>query len=109
MVQQCVKQHDGCGNWFRLYYSDLQTTVNRFNRDSVVSANGISIKLTGEAESYAYHAVLNYNGLKEQFLIYPDLSWGLGGTILASTESEFAYFTAWNLWVKFVGLKGSRG
>lgn len=106
MVQQYVRQHDGCGNWFHLYYQDLQTTVNRFNRDSVVSANGISLRLTGEAESYAYHAVLNYNGLNVQFLIYTDLSWGLGRTLLASSESEFAYFTAWSLWVKFTGFRG---
>lgn len=108
MVQQYVRQHDGCGNSSHLYYRDLQTTVNRFNRDSVVSGNGISIRLTGEAESYAYYAVLNYNSSKVQFLIYPDLSWGLGSTILASTESEFAYFTAWNLWVKFTGFRGAR-
>ena len=106
MVQQYVRQHDGCGNWFSLYYTDLQTTVNRFNRDSVVSANGISIRLTGEAESYAYYAVLSYLNLKIEFLIYPDLSWSLGRTLLASRESEFAYFTAWNLWVKFTGFKG---
>lgn len=108
MVQQYVHQHDGYGNQIHLYYRDLQTTINRFNRDSVVSGNGISIRLTGEAESYAYHAVLNYNGLRVQFLIYPDLSWGLKDTILASTESEFAYFTAWNLWVKFTGFRGAR-
>lgn len=108
MVQQYVRQRDGYGNWSCLYYRDLQTTINRFNRDSVVSGNGISIRLTGEAESYAYHAVLNYNGSRVQFLIYPDLSWGLGSTILASTESEFAYFTAWNLWVKFTGFRGAR-
>ena len=108
MVQQYVRQHDGYGNSICLYYSDLQTTVNRFNRDSVVSANGISIRLTGEAESYAYYAVLDYNGLKVRFLIYPDLSWGLKDTILASTESEFAYFTTWNLWVKFTGFRGVR-
>lgn len=108
MIQQYVSQHDRCGNLVHLYYQDLQTTINRFNRDSVVSGNGISIRLTGKAESYAYHAVLNYNGLKVQFLIYPDLSWGLGSTILASTESESAYFTAWNLWVKFIGFRGSR-
>lgn len=108
MVQQYVQQQDGCGNWFSLYYRDIKTTINRFNRDSVVSANGISIRLTGEAESYAYHAVLNYNGIKIQFLIYADLSWGLKDTILASTESEFAYFTAWNLWVKFTGFRGAR-
>lgn len=108
MVQQYVRQHDGCGNWTHLYYRDLQTTVNCFNRDSVVSANGISIRLTGEAESYAYHAVLNYNGIKIQFLIYADLSWGLKDTILASTESEFAYFTAWNLWVTFTGFRRAR-
>jgi hypothetical protein len=106
MVQQYIQQHDGCGNWIHLHYPDLQTTVNRFNRDAVVSANGVSISLTGEAKSYAYHAVLCYQGLKIQFLIYPDLSWGLGGTILASKESEFAYFTAWNLWVKFTGFRG---
>ena len=108
MVQQYVRQHDGCGNWTHLYYRDLQTTVNRFNKDSIVSGNGISIRLTGEAESYAYHAVLSYNGIKIQFLIYADLSWGLKDTILASTESEFAYFTAWNLWVKFTGFRGAR-
>lgn len=108
MVQQYVKQHDGRGNSFSLYYSDLQTTVNRFNRDDYTRGNGLSISLTGDAETYAYHAVLNYNGLKVQFLIYPDLSWGLKDTILASTESEFAYFTAWNLWVKFVGFRGAR-
>lgn len=106
MVQQYVRQHDGCGNYNHLYYTDLQTTVNRFNRDSVVSANGISIRLTGEAESYAYYAVLSYFNLKIEFLIYPNLSWGLGRTLLASSESEFAYFTAWNLWVKFVGFRG---
>lgn len=106
MVQQYISQHDGFGNRIHLYYQDLQTTVNRFNRDAIVSGNGISIRLTGEAESYAYHAVLDYNGLKVRFLIYPDLSWGLGGTILASKDSEFAYFTAWSLWVKFVGFRG---
>lgn len=108
MVQQFVSQHDGYGNCRYLYYSELQTTINRFNRDAIVSGNGISIRLTGEAESYAYHAVLDYNGLKVRFLIYADLSWGLKDTILASTESEFAYFTAWNLWVKFTGFRGAR-
>ena len=106
MVQQYISQHDRFGNRIHLYYQDLQTTVNRFNRDAIVRGNGISIRLTGEAESYAYHAVLDYNGLKVRFLIYPDLSWGLGGTILASKDSEFAYFTAWSLWVKFVGFSG---
>ena len=108
MVQQYVRQHDGYGNCRYLYYPELQTTINRFNRDAIVSGNGISIRLTGEAKSYAYHAVLNYNGVKIQFLIYPDLSWGLKDTILASTESEFAYFTAWNMWVKFTGFRGAR-
>ena len=106
MVQQYISQHDGFGNRIHLYYQDLQTTINRFNRDPIVSANWVSISLTGEAESYAYHAVLDYNGLKVRFLIYPDLSWGLGATILASNESEFAYFTAWSLWVKFTGFRG---
>ena len=106
MLHPYIRQHDGYGNWFHLYYSDLQTTVNRFNRDAIVSGNGISIRLTGEAESYAYHAVLSYLNFKIDFLIYPDFSWGLGGTILASSESEFAYFTAWDLWVKFVGFRG---
>lgn len=78
MVQQYISQHDVFGNLIHLYYQDLQTTINRFNRDSVVSANWVSISLTGEAESYEYHAVLDYNGLKVRFLIYPDLSWGLG-------------------------------
>ena len=105
MVQQYVRQHDGYGNCRYLYYPELQTTINR---DAIVSGNGISIRLTGEAESYAYHAVLNYNGVKIRFLIYPDLSWGLKDTILASTESEFAYFTAWNMWVKFIGFRGAR-
>lgn len=108
MVQQFVSQHNGYGNQINLYYQEIQTIVNRFNRDSVISANGISIRLTGEAESYAYHAVLNYNVIKIQFLIYADLSWGLKDTILASTESEFVYFTAWNLWVKFTGFRGAR-
>lgn len=108
MVQQYIKQHDGYGNSLCLYYSDLQTTINRFNRDAIVSGNGISIRLTGKAESYAYYAVLSYLNFKIEFLIYPDFSWGLKDTILASTESEFAYFTAWNLWVKFVGFRGVR-
>lgn len=108
MLHPYIRQHDGYGNWFHLYYSDLQTTINRFNRDAIVSGNGISIRLTGEAESYAYHAVLSYLNFKIDFLIYPDFSWGLGGTILASSESEFAYFTAWDLWVKFVGFRGAR-
>lgn len=108
MVQQYIKQHDGYGNSLCLYYSDLQTTINRFNRDAIVSGNGISIRLTGKEESYAYYAVLSYLNFKIEFLIYPDFSWGLKDTILASTESEFAYFTAWNLWVKFVGFRGVR-
>lgn len=107
MLHPYIRQHDGYGNWFHLYYSDLQTTVNRFNRDAIVSGNGISIRLTGEAESYVYHAVLSYLNFKIDFLISPDFSWGLGGTILASSESEFAYFTAWDLWVKFVGFRGA--
>ena len=108
MVQQYVQQHDGYGNSICLYYQEIQTTVNRFNRDAIVSGNGISIRLTGKAESYAYYAVLSYLNFKIEFLIYPDFSWGLKDTILASTESEFAYFTAWNLWVKFVGFRGAR-
>lgn len=105
MVQQYVRQHDGYGNSLCLYYSDLQTTVNRFNKDGYTKGNGLSVELTGSAESYAYYAVLSYRNLKIEFLIYPDLSWGIGRTILASTESEYAYFTAWNLWVKFTGFK----
>ena len=106
MVQQYIPQHNGCGNSFRLSYNDLKATVDKFNSNPTTKANGVSIILTGEAESYAYQAVLSYRNLKIEFLIYQDLNWRLGSTILASKESEFAYFTAWNLWVKFTGLKG---
>ena len=106
MVQQYVSQHDGCGNWFRLYYKDLQNIVSQFNNNRTVQANGLSISLTGDAESYAYYAVLEYKGVKIGFLIYQNLGWDLVDVILASREKEYAYFTAWNLWVKLSGFKG---
>ena len=108
MVQQYVRQQ--MGMVIRLIFTIViyKQLLIDLTRDSVVSANGISIRLTGEAESYAYYAVLSYLNFKIEFLIYPDFSWGLGRTLLASSESEFAYFTAWDLWVKFVGFRGGR-
>ena len=106
MVQQYISQYNKYGHPVRLSYDVLQVVVNQFNNNPTTLANGVSINLTGNAESYAYQAVLNYKNLKIQFLIYPDKSWGLGRTILASTESEYAYFTAWNLWAKLTGFSG---
>lgn len=105
MARQYILQHDGYGNYSYLYYKDLQKIINQFNSNPTVQANGLSVSLTGEGESYAYQAVLSYRNLNTEFLIYQDLRWGLGRTILASTESEYAYFTAWNLWVEFTGFK----
>lgn len=105
MVQQCISQYNKYGHLVHLSYDVLQVVVNQFNNNPSTVANGVSINLTGDAESYAYHAVLGYKGIRIQFLIYPDKSWGLGSTILASTESEFAYFTAWNLWSKLTGIR----
>ena len=59
MVQQYVPQYSGCSNSYRLSYNQLKETVNKFNSSPTTRANGVSIILTGEAESYAYHAVLN--------------------------------------------------
>ena len=103
MARQYILQHDGYGNYSYLYYKDLQKIINQFNSNPTVRANGLSISLTGEGESYAYQAVLSYRNLKIEFLVYQDLSWRLGSTILASTESEYAYWTARNLWVEFTG------
>ena len=101
MVQQYVPQYSGCSNSHRLNYKYLKETVNKFNSSPITKANGVSIILTGEAESYAYHAVLKYREHKIRFLIYPNMGWGLGDTILASTISEYAYHTALNLWFRF--------
>ena len=105
MVQQHISQYNKYGYLVHLSYDVLQVAVTQFNNNPTTLANGVSIILTGDAESYAYHAVLNYKERKLHFLIYPDKSWGLGGTILSSTESEFVYFTAWNLWAKFTRIK----
>lgn len=101
MVQQYVPQYSGCSNSYRLSYNQLKETVNKFNSSPTTRANGVSIILTGEAESYAYHAVLKYREQKIRFLIYPNMGWGLGSTIIASTEAEYAYHTALNLWFRF--------
>ena len=106
MVRQYILQYDRYGNYSYLYYEELQKILNQFNSNPTVQANGLSVSLTEGGESYAYQAVLSYENLKIEFLIYQNLIWRLGRTILASTESEFAYFTAWNLWVKFNGFKG---
>lgn len=106
MVQQYIPNNSGCSNSHRLSYKYLKEIVNKFNSSPTTKANGVSVILTGEAESYAYHAVLKYQGQKIRFLIYPSMSWGLGSTILASTEKEYAYFTAFNLWFRFTGFKG---
>lgn len=106
MVRQYIPQYSGCSNSHRLSYKDLKEIVNRFNSNPTTKANGVSVILTGEAESHAYHAVLKYRGQKIRFLIYPSMGWGLGSTILASTEKEYAYFTAFNLWFRFTGFKG---
>lgn len=108
MVQQYIPQPNWSSNSVRLSFNDLKATVNRFNSNPSTKSNGVSVILTGEAESYAYHAVLKYRGQKVHFLIYPSMGWGLGNTILASTEKEYAYWTAWNLWVKFTGFRGAR-
>lgn len=101
MARQYILQQDGYGNYSYLYYKDLQKIINQFNSNPTVQANGLSVSLTGEGESYAYQAVLSYRNLNTEFLIYQDLRWGLGRTILASTEAEYAYHTALNLWFKF--------
>jgi len=101
MVQQYVPHYSGWSNSYRLSYKQLKETVNKFNSSPTTKANGVFIILTGEVESYAYHAVLKYRGQKIRFLIYPNMGWGLGDTIIASTEAEYAYHTAWNLWFKF--------
>ena len=101
MVQQYISHYNKYGHPVRLSYDVLQVVVNQFNNNPTTLAKGVSINLTGNAESYAYQAVLNYKNLKIQFLIYPDKCWGLGDTILASTEKEYAYWTAWNLWFRF--------
>lgn len=106
MVRQYILQHDGYGNYSYLYYEELQKIINQFNSNLTVQANGLSISLTGEGESYAYQAVLSYRNLKIGFLIYQDLNWRLGSTILGSKEEEYAYWIAWNLWVKLSGFKG---
>lgn len=105
MVQQYVPQYSGCSNSHRLNYKYLKATVNKFNSNPTTKANGVSVILTGEAESYAYHAILKFKQQKVRILIYPNMGWGLGSTILVSPEAEYAYHTAWNLWVKFTGFK----
>lgn len=106
MVRQYIPQYSGCSNSHRLSYKDLKEIVNRFNSNPTTKANGVSVILTGEAESHAYHAVLKYRGQRIRFLIYPSMSWGLGSTILASTEKEYAYHTALNLWFGFTRFRG---
>ena len=105
MVQQYIPQPNWNSNSVRLSFNVLKETVNRFNSNPTTKANGVSVILTGEAESYAYHAVLKYYGQKIRFLIYPSMGWGLGNSILASTEAEYAYWTAWDLWFRFTGFK----
>lgn len=106
MVQEYIQQkYYGSDNYYRLYYKELAMTVSQFNYTPTVKANGISVELTWDAESYAYYAILKYKRQKIQFLIYPDKRWGLGDTILVTTEAEYAYHTAWNLWSKFIGFK----
>ena len=105
MVQQYIPQPNWSSNSVRLSFNDLKATVNKFNSSPTTLANGVSIILTGKAESYTYHAVLKYRGQKIRFLIYPNMGWGLGGTILVSPEVEYAYHTALSLWVKFKGFK----
>ena len=106
MVQQYTPQPNWGINQVRLSFNDLKETVNKFNSNPTTKANGVSVILAGKAESYAYRAVLKYHGKKVRFLIYPNMGWSLGDTILASTEKEYAYFTDWDLQVKFVGLEG---
>lgn len=66
---------------------------------------GVSISLTGEDKSgYAYYAVLKYKGIKIEFLVHPDMSWGLEDTVIASREGQYCYFSAWNLWVELFGI-----
>ena len=105
MVQQYVPQPNWSSNSVRLSFNDLKATVNKFNSNPTTKANGVSVILTGEAESYAYHAILKFKQQKIHILIYPNMGWGLGSTILVSPEAEYAYHTAWNLWVKFTGFK----
>lgn len=105
MVQQYVPQPNWSSNSVRLSFNDLKATVNKFNSNPTTKANGVSVILTGEAESYAYHAILKFKQQNVRILIYPNMGWGLGSTILVSPEAEYAYHTAWNFWVKFTGFK----
>jgi hypothetical protein len=105
MVQQYIKQFDRYGNPFTLHYDEVRLCFEQFNRNPKAKAYGVSISLTGEDKSgYAYYAVLKYKGIKIEFLVHPDMSWGLEDTVIASREGQYCYFSAWNLWVELFGI-----
>lgn len=103
-MQEFVRQTNQFGSWDYLYLKDLQQALNVFNSSAKAKHKGMSITLSGEAESYAYYAFLDCQGLRIPFLIYTGLLWGTGRFSYAP-HADAVYHEAWNLWIEVTRLR----
>jgi len=103
-MQNYVRQLNQFRSWDYLYLKDLQQVLNVFNSSAQAKHKGMSITLSGEAESYAYYAFLDCQGLRIPFLIYTGLTWGTG-RFTHAPHANAIYHEAWNLWIEVIRLR----
>lgn len=103
-MQNFVRQTNQFGSWDYLFLKDLQQVIKHFNNSAQAEHRGMSIVLSGEAESYAYYAFLDCQGLRIPFLIYTGLTWGTG-RFTHAPHADVIYHEAWNLWVEVTRLR----
>lgn len=103
-MQEFVRQTNQFCSWDYLYLKDLKQVIKRFNNSTQAKHRGMSITLSGEAESYAYYAFLDCQGLRIPFLIYTGLTWGTG-RFTHAPNANVVYHEAWNLWIEVTGLR----
>ena len=103
-MQNYVRQLNQFRSWDYLYLQDLQQVLNVFNSSAQAKHKGMSISLSGEAESYAYYAFLDCRGLRIPFLIYTGLTWGTG-RFTHAPHANSIYHEAWDLWVEVTRLR----
>lgn len=95
-MQRLYVRQLGYGRAKDLYLADLKKYVKQFNSLPENRAAGISIKLTGGSEPYAYYAIFRSGALEGRFLIYANKQWGTVGNFVENLQYD--YVNAWGTW-----------